>query len=305
MPPDAALPARKSTGVGLLWAFVLIAAPVASADQIGSPGNPLPGGPAQPHQRAEVIGSTDHGCLVGGEALPLQGPGYEVVRPERKRFFGHPEAVDFIEGLARRAQAAGLPLLYVGDMALPRGGPMPDSAHHSHQTGLDIDFWFTFGPHYSPTALKQAAPDPRSMLEAGHPQIDSARFGRDQMNLLRFALSDPRVDRIYVDPAIKLALCRGKADANYFGTDWLRRLLPWPKHDDHFHVRLRCPEDSPDCEPQASMPEGDGCAALASGKLPPAPLRAVSPPAHAALCARMLTRGTLKPMTVKLGDRRK
>ncbi len=298
--PSAAFRQRISAGL-VVGAFALMAAgaPEALADQ----------GPSQ--QRAQVIGAVDHGCLAGGEALPLAGPGYEVVRPERKRYFGHPEMIDFLEALARRAQAAGLPLLYIGDIAQPQGGPMPDSAHHSHQTGLDADLWFTFGPHYSPTAAHQTAPDPRSMLETGHAQIDPARFGRDQMTLLRFALSDPRVDRIYVDPAIKLALCRGKADANYFGTDWLRRLLPWPKHDDHFHVRLRCPEDSPNCEPQADVPQGDGCDALARGTLPAAPPRQPSPLAHAAACARLFAQGAvrsiearLRPTHMKMGEGR-
>jgi penicillin-insensitive murein endopeptidase len=41
--------------------------------------------------------------------------------------------------------------------------------------------------------------------------------------------------------------------------EWLRKLRPWWGHDEHFHVRLSCPGDSPDCERQKSMPEGDGC----------------------------------------------
>jgi penicillin-insensitive murein DD-endopeptidase len=33
---------------------------------------------------------------------------------------------------------------------------------------------------------------------------------------------------------------------------------PWPGHDDHLHVRLSCPADSPDCIDQAEA-VGDGC----------------------------------------------
>ncbi|PTT53657.1 penicillin-insensitive murein endopeptidase, partial [Aeromonas sp. HMWF014] len=33
----------------------------------------------------------------------------------------------------------------------------------------------------------------------------------------------------------------------------------------HFHVRLHCPAGSPDCQPQAPIPPGNGCdAELAS-----------------------------------------
>src|SRR5581483_1042400 len=45
--------------------------------------------------------------------------------------------------------------------------------------------------------------------------------------------------------------------------DWLRKVRPWWGHDDHFHVRLACPADSPECAPQAALPPGDGCDALA------------------------------------------
>ena len=40
-------------------------------------------------------------------------------------------------------------------------------------------------------------------------------------------------------------------------------MRPWWGHDDHFHVRLACPADSPECTPQAPLPPGDGCDALA------------------------------------------
>jgi hypothetical protein len=37
------------------------------------------------------------------------------------------------------------------------------------------------------------------------------------------------------------------------------QLQPWLGHDWHFHVRLDCPPDSPECEGQPPRPEGDGC----------------------------------------------
>jgi len=271
---------------------VFVAAAVRSplADDLQPAANPW-GRVATPTRgKAEAIGAPDRGCLAGAARLPLAGPGYEVVRPERLRYFGHPDMIDFVEGLARRAQAAGLPLLYVGDMAQPRGGPIIPSSHRSHETGLDVDLWFTLGAQYSPTVTKQETPDPRSMLAAGGQHVDPARFGSNQMTLLRFALADPRVDRILVNPAIKLALCHGFAGASWFGTDWLHRLQPWPAHDDHFHVRLRCPETSRSCESRAPVPDGDGCA-------PPPPDPAIHPPPkasppapapHPAACQRLL-----------------
>ena len=44
--------------------------------------------------------------------------------------------------------------------------------------------------------------------------------------------------------------------------EWLRKVRPWWGHHDHFHVRLPCPADSPLCEAQAALPQGDGCGEL-------------------------------------------
>jgi penicillin-insensitive murein endopeptidase len=294
MLPALGPPVARSANFGLVvWVLAFVAAPVQCAlgDESGAPIDPWGMVGAATRGRAEAIGSPDHGCLAGAARLPLDGPGYEVVHPERRRYFGHPDMIDFVAGLARRAQAAGLPLLYVGDMAQARGGPIVSSDHHSHETGLDVDLWFTFGPKYSLTPAKKESPDPRSMLQAGNPRVDPTRFGSNQMTLLRFALADPRVERILVNPAIKLALCRGVAGANWFGKDWLRRLQPWSGHDDHFHVRLRCPETSHACEPSRTpVPDGDGCDAASvnravrpAPKAPPAP-----PPSHSAACQRLL-----------------
>jgi penicillin-insensitive murein endopeptidase len=201
------------------------------------------------------IGSTADGCLAGATALPADGIGYSVIRLGRRRYFGHPDLVAFVSELGRRAHAAGLPRFYVGDLAQPRGGPLP-FGHKSHQTGLDVDLWFTFG---GATVLPEAGRDDLdlpSMLLPGALAVDPSRFGTRQVTLLRLAAEEPTVDRIFVNPTIKLALCRGLAGPNMA---WLHRLSPWWGHDDHFHVRLRCPETSPDCESQAPVPPGDGC----------------------------------------------
>jgi penicillin-insensitive murein DD-endopeptidase len=214
--------------------------------------NPTPG-PAQ------AIGSTADGCLIGAVELPADGTGYEVIRLSRRRYFGHGDMVEFVEGLGRRAQAAGLPLFYVGDMAQPRGGPLP-FGHASHQTGIDVDIWLTADTRPGlPIAAREEPPLPSMIVAGATPRIDPAHFGKRQVTLLRLAAADPHVDRIFVNPVIKLALCRGFGGAAVGGTDWLHRLRPWWGHDDHFHVRLSCPASSPDCEPQNPIPDGDGC----------------------------------------------
>jgi penicillin-insensitive murein endopeptidase len=212
-------------------------------------------GPSPGPSRA--IGFYSHGCLAGGVALPVDGIGYEAIRLQRQRNYGHPDIVDYLQGLGKRAHAAGLARFRVGDVAQARGGPLP-YGHASHQTGIDVDIWFALDSGPIPPPEARDFPELGSMLDADG-TIDPARFSAAQVALLKLATGDERVDRIFVNPAIKLALCSGYADATKDGTAWLHSLRPWWGHDDHFHVRLRCPADSPDCEGQKPVDPGDGC----------------------------------------------
>jgi penicillin-insensitive murein endopeptidase len=219
-----------------------------------------------------VIGGPASGCIAGAAPLPLDGLGYEVIRVSRNRYYGHPETVSFLQRLGRRANSAGLPPFYIGDMSQPRGGPMA-FGHGSHQTGLDADLWFNLDP--TPLLRPVAREDvdlPSWVLPSGS-DIDRRRFGERQVRLLRMAATDPKVDRIFVHPTIKRALCEGFAGAGEGDRSWLHRIRPWRGHDEHFHVRLSCPAGSPDCQPQAPVPPGDGCDASLDWWLdhPPAP----------------------------------
>ena len=204
---------------------------------------------------AQVIGGYAHGCLSGGVSLPLDGEGYQVMRPGRRRYYGHSILVDYLQGLGRRAAHARLGLVNVGDLSQPRGGPM-NSGHASHQNGLDVDIWLRLDlpplPRDRRDNLKEVSLVDRAAVRVAHPG-----WTRAHAELIRQAARDPRVNRIFVNPAIKLELCE-QAGAD---RDWLRLIRPWYGHDDHLHVRLNCPADSPQCEPQAPLPPGDGCGA--------------------------------------------
>jgi len=75
---------------------------------------------------------------------------------------------------------------------------------------------------------------------------------------LRLTANDAHVSRIFVHPIIKRDACNAETGDR----TWLRKLRPWFGHDDHFHVRLLCPAEAPDCVSQAPVPAGDGCKEL-------------------------------------------
>jgi penicillin-insensitive murein endopeptidase len=203
----------------------------------------------------EPIGSYAAGCVVGAERLPLDGPGYLSVRPARNRHYGHSDLVSYIERLAERTAAAGLGLLPIGDMSQPRGGPMV-SGHASHQIGLDVDIFFRLDLPRLPPEERGEDLELPSLVDYDARLLDNG-FGEAQIELVRLAADDPGVERIFVSPLIKQAIC----EREWPDRGFLRTIRPWYGHDDHLHVRLACPPESADCVPQASPPPGDGCGA--------------------------------------------
>lgn len=202
--------------------------------------------------KAQSIGGYSNGCIIGAQPLELKGEGYQVIRYGRNRYYGHPNLLSYLQALGKRAKQAGLAPILIGDMGMPAGGRF-SSGHASHQTGLDADIWLRFGPMDDKTAAK---PDGLGLLvvNRGEKQVN-ANWQPAHATLIKLAAQDSRVDRIFVNPAIKLKLCQ------VAGKDrgWLQKIRPWHAHDSHFHVRLTCPADAANCENQAPIPAGDGC----------------------------------------------
>lgn len=202
--------------------------------------------------KAQSIGGYSNGCIIGAEPLALKGEGYQVIRYARNRYYGHPQLLSYLQNLGKKAKQAGLPPMLIGDMGMPAGGRF-SSGHASHQTGLDADIWLRFGPMDDKTAAK---PDGLGLLvvNPGAQNVNS-NWQPQHQTLIKLAAQDPRVDRIFVNPAIKVKLCQTAGQDR----DWLRKIRPWYAHDSHFHVRLTCPADAASCENQAPIPAGDGC----------------------------------------------
>ena len=206
---------------------------------------------------ARAIGDTSAGCIQGARTLPTEGDGYVVMHLERNRYYGHPSLIDSIRSLGRRA-AQGLGIMHVGDLGMPRGGPMP-FGHRSHQTGLDADVWFDLSPtlHLRANSSRSNV-SAYSLLSRYGDGLNYALWSDSHAQMLKAAANQPGVDRIFVNARIKQELCRSTQGDRA----WLRKIRPWYYHEDHFHMRLSCPPDSPSCARQEPIPPGDGCDAL-------------------------------------------
>jgi penicillin-insensitive murein endopeptidase len=205
------------------------------------------------------IGGYAKGCIAGAVPLPVDGETWQVMRPARNRAWGHPLLIAFLERIASSLPAVnGWPGLLIGDLGQPRGGPMI-TGHASHQIGLDADIWFTPMPERRLSAGERNNLPAPSIVAADGDDVDRAIWGPPYRKLIEAVARTPGLARMFVNPAIKQALCRD-AGAN---REWLNKVRPWWGHDDHFHIRLNCAAGDTLCESQPPPPPGDGCGELA------------------------------------------
>jgi penicillin-insensitive murein endopeptidase len=203
-----------------------------------------------------AIGFYSRGCLAGGVALSATGDTWQVMRLSRQRNWGHPNLISFLKRFSAKARAAGWPGILVGDMAQARGGPML-TGHASHQVGLDADIWLTPMPTRELTRKEREEISAVNMVRRDRRDIAPAAWTPKHQFIVRAAAEDAEVARVFVNPAIKKALCREAGSERA----WLNKVRPWYGHDYHMHVRLGCPPAEIGCTPQDPPPPGDGCGA--------------------------------------------
>jgi penicillin-insensitive murein endopeptidase len=205
--------------------------------------------------RPRAIGSYAKGCVAGARDLAQDGETWQVMRPSRNRNWGHPRLVGLLERLAKATpEVTGWPGLLFGDVSQPRGGPML-TGHASHQVGLDADVWLTPMPDRRLTPLEREEMSAVNMVRKDWRDVDPAVWTPQHTALIRHAAKQPEVARIFVNPAIKVALCREAGEDR----DWLRKVRPMYGHNYHFHIRIACPPGEQGCADQSPPPAGDGC----------------------------------------------
>jgi penicillin-insensitive murein endopeptidase len=218
---------------------------------------------------SQVIGYYSNGKLQNSSLLPFEGSGFIHLFHDRSRQYGSLGLIDIIQSAAQSFLEwdPTTERLQIGDISSQHGGQI--SGHASHQHGLDIDLVYYRRNRREQSLSHVSGFDENFVTPKG---AVTQNFDTDRnWKFLSLLVETGRVERIFVDPAIKREFCRHSRKASLEEaqtdpakpTEMLRRLRPYANHQDHWHVRFTCPAASPECIPQnPPVPEGDGCDAV-------------------------------------------
>src|SRR5450755_1790349 len=163
--------------------------------------------------KAMAIGYYPRGCLQGGVELPVDGPNWQVMRLSRNRNWGHPELIKFLERFApRAAQATGWKGVLIGDMAQPRGGPLPFD-HLSHQIGLDVDIWFMPMPNHELSKKEREDLSAINVVSADWLSINPKVWTPQHFDFIKTAAEQPDVERVLVNARSRRKCAASKASS--------------------------------------------------------------------------------------------
>ncbi len=157
---------------------------------------------------------------------------YFLKAPSARQDFASFELVNLVDLIAAWAHAEkpGSNLV-VGALSKETGGNI---GHASHRNGLDADIGYITENQQSEFVH----------LVANH-GVKKEFMQQENYNLLKKIVSTGMADRIFVDQKIKNAMCSiAKENGDYdtaLGKELLRTLRIWAHHENHFHLRIRCP----------------------------------------------------------------
>lgn len=207
-------------------------------------------------KKSESVGYYSLGCLEGGKSLPPSGPGFQVMRLSRGRFWGHPRLINFLKKTSKEILKKTNQKILVGDLGHAKGAPSL-TGHNSHQSGLDVDIWFkTISKDRDLDLAERETINAPSFLISKE-LVNEKLWTKTHFEILKTYASHKDVERIFINPAIKKLICTQKR--NKFSLEEMAKIRPWYRHDDHFHVRLKCPPDSKECISQKAPALVDGC----------------------------------------------
>lgn len=197
------------------------------------------------------IGHPNAGSQVRAKRL-RKSPYLVILEKSADRAYAHPSLVLMLQRSAKQVGKAfrGAKLV-VGDLSAKNGGPL--SGHHSHQSGRDADIAF-----YARDAKGRVVQPEKFVAYGadGKAKDGSGLVFDDALNwaLVESFAKDHRAGLAYIFVSkplrARLLAYANRHERHKKHVDKVQALFVQPDnaepHDDHFHVRIRCPKDQED-----------------------------------------------------------
>jgi murein endopeptidase len=201
-----------------------------------------------PALRGQSIGAPWAGHLRNPAELP-PGDGYVIRRPWRA--YGTRTTVELVHHaiVDIRDRFPNVHVLAIGDLSQKTGGAITD--HHSHQSGRDADIGLIY--------KEKPAQFPKEFVTATEANLDCAATFALLSDFAETATLDGGAQVIFLDYNVQGILYRWAKTAGV-DEDKLARIFEYPHrgepalvrhfpgHDNHMHVRFKCPAADDGCE---------------------------------------------------------
>lgn len=231
-------------------------------------------GTGVPKTSDQVVGYSTKGSLENATNLfdlsnADNGSFFKLLAPAKKRFYGTFEMGSLLKFLGEfvrsKLKNSGL---VVGDVSQEKGGAIYslnpktkkyELAHSGHEAGMDADVAYMVAKNsliFNSVLGKEAG------------KLDPDFLIKDQWELFKVGYQTGLVDITFLDEKIKGALCKmalqnneisSYKDEKSFAGQVLSRLIPWPGHHHHFHLRMKCSKNQPRCRQTIYGYKGTGC----------------------------------------------
>lgn len=190
-------------------------------------------------------GIPHHGKLVSGLQLPNHRA-YHRRRPHRS--WGTSQLIHHIKRAAAVvADRHKVHKLAIGDISSEKGGHI--APHVSHQSGRDIDlgFYFVEKPKGYPTAFKVGTKKNLHM-KANWLLLQTLYNTHNQPGGVSKIFLDTALQKLFYDWARKRGVSRTLLDKMFQYPNGGGIIRHESGHDDHYHVRFKCPPRDRDCD---------------------------------------------------------
>jgi hypothetical protein len=200
--------------------------------------------------RGQSVGAPWDGRLQHATELP-RGDSYYIRRPSRA--FGTQTTIELtLRAIGETLEAyPDEHVLAIGDISQASGGRISD--HHSHQSGRDIDVGLFY--------VDKPAGYPAGFVHADEDNLDCAATFKLLESFLATADEDGGVQMVFLDFDVQGILYDWARDHGV-SERRLERIFQYPhgrdasegivrhepNHDNHMHVRFRCPSSDSVCQ---------------------------------------------------------